>query len=220
MQLTRRRAVATAGALVAGLTGCVAADGGDAARAYDRTQNGDRRGPRQGRAEPMILEDAVVVDDPDLELSPGNDTVRFPALMSDDGVVEYGTMSFGRWSRIECAEAGLDPVWDRVHARLGDDAVGLGRGLRSTLPGLVVELSLTTVLDGDGNVRSEPTVSFERVLDVTPPSVRVTVSLDGQEATHTIPVQVVTETVTPLSSPSLVLEPNQTTENQSKSTRS
>lgn len=195
MRLTRRRFSIAAGALTVGLAGYVSRSAGGVARAVDRAKSGDRRGPRRGRANPLALGNTVAVDEPNLELVAENDTVRFPAARNGTEVVEYGTMSFDAWARMEAASVGVDEVWRVVEDRLGDDAGSISRGVASTALGVVVELALTTSLDREGNVASEPTATFERVVDVTPASVTATVSLDGRNGTCEIPVQVVTGTV-------------------------
>ncbi|WP_049893565.1 hypothetical protein [Halogranum rubrum] len=199
MPFTRRRALLAAVGLSTGLglSGCLSRNTSAVARTYDRVQGTYERGPRQGRADPLTVDETVVVDDPDLEYLPRKDAVRFPSLMSRDDVVAYDTTPFGRWSQLQCAEAGLDPVWTVVSERLGGNTDGLGRGAASSFPGMVVELSHTTRVDSEGTVVSEPVVPFDEFLDITPASVTVTVSLDGKEATHTVPVNVVGGTYTP-----------------------
>lgn len=196
MSLSRRdalRAVAGLG-LSLGLSGClsqVPEETGTVARAYDRTTGPYDRGPRQGRADPLTVDNPLVVDDADLEYLPEKNAVRFPSLMNQSGVVAYDTIPFGRWAQLKCAETGVDTVWNVVAGRLDGDPKEIGRGATSSFPGMVVELSHTTSVDDAGEVVSAPPVSFDELLDITPNSVTVTVALDGQKATHTVPVQVI-----------------------------
>lgn len=187
------RAVAGLG-LSVGVAGCLSTGSGTAsavARAYDRARGVYERGPRQGRADPLTLDKPLAIDDADLEYLPKKNAVRFPSLMNQSGVVAYDTMPFDRWAQLQCAEAGVDAVWDVVAARLDREPTRLGRGATSSFPGMVVELSHTTVVDDAGEVVSQPPVSFDELLEVTPASVTATVALDGQESTHAVPVQVI-----------------------------
>ncbi|SFL04030.1 hypothetical protein SAMN04487950_2113 [Halogranum rubrum] len=199
MPFTRRRALLAAVGLstALGLSGCLSRNTSAVARTYDRARGTYERGPRQGRADSLTVDETVVVDDPDLEYLPRKDAVRFPSLMNRDDVVAYDTTPFGRWSQLQCAEAGLDPVWTVVSERLGGNTDGLGRGAASSFPGMVVELSHTTTVDSDGTVVSEPAVSFDEFLDITPASVTVTVALDRKTTTHTVPVNVIGGTYNP-----------------------
>jgi hypothetical protein len=184
------------------------------ARLYDRAKGTYERGPRQGAADPIRVDETVVIDDPDLEYLPEKNAVRFPSLMNQSGVVAYDTMPFGRWSQLQCAEAGVEAVWAVVSDRV-DDPTRIGRGATSSFPGMVVELSHDTELDEDGNVVAEPTVSFDELLDVTPESVTASVSLDGTTATHTVPVQVIESSSGPVE---LVYEDDVSVQNESHST--
>jgi hypothetical protein len=191
MSLTRRTVLLAAASLSVGLSGCLSRRLGAAARAYDRVRGPYDRGPRQGRADPLTLDETVVVDDPDLDYLPEKNAVRFPSLMNESGVVAFDTMPFDRWSQLQCAEVALDPAWAVVAERLDGDSTGLGRGVTASFPGMVVEFSHTTTVDDEGEVVSAPPVTFDELLDVTPRSVTATVSLDEETATHTVPVQVV-----------------------------
>ncbi|SEO40077.1 hypothetical protein SAMN04487948_102246 [Halogranum amylolyticum] len=192
MPPTRRDALlAVVGSLSFSLSGCLSRVASTGARAYDRTTGPYERGPRQGRADPLTLGETVVVDDPELDYLPEENAVRFPSLMNESSVVATDTMPFGRWSQLQCAEAALDPAWRVVEGHLDGDDTGLGRGVASSFPGMVVEFSHTITVDDEGTVVSAPPVTFDELLDLTPRSVTATVSLDGETATHTVPVQVI-----------------------------
>ena len=215
MSLTRRAALLAAASLSVGLAGCVSRNLSASARLYDRAQGTYERGPRQGEADPIRVDETVVVDDSDLEYLPEKNTVRFPSLVNQSGIVASDTMPFGRWSQLQCAEAGVEAVWAVVSDRIGDDAHHIGRGATSSFPGMVVELSHDTELDEDGNVVAEPTLSFEELVGVTPESVTVSVSLDETTATHTVPVRVIKSRSGPVD---LVYEDDVSVQNESHST--
>lgn len=192
MPPTRRDILlAVAGSLSVALSGCVSRVASTGARAYDRTTGPYERGPRQGQADSLTLDQTVVVDDPELDYLPEKNAVRFPSLMNESGVVATDTMPFDRWSQLQCAEAALDPAWRVVERHLDGDDTGLGRGVTSSFPGMVVEFSHTTTIDDEGEVVSAPPVTFDELRDITPRSVTATVSLDEKTATHTVPVQVI-----------------------------
>lgn len=214
MSLTRRRALLAAASLSVGLTGCLSRNLSASARLYDRAQGSYERGPRQGEADPIRVEETVVVDDPDLAYLPEKNAVRFPSLVNQSGVVAYDTMPFGRWSQLQCAETGVEAVWATVSDSI-DDAHHIGCGATSSFPGMVVELSHDTELDEAGNVVDEPTISFEELLGVTPESVTVSVSLDGTTATHTVPVRVIKSSSGPVD---LVYEDDVSAQNESRAT--
>ena len=82
------------------------------------------------------------------------------------------------------SEAVLPAIADRVDG----EPTGIGKGVRGVSFGLAITVSATTTRDRDGAVVSEPTLSVERLVGVTPATVSATIAFDGREHTRHVPV--------------------------------
>ncbi|MFC6977082.1 hypothetical protein ACFQL1_23935 [Halomicroarcula sp. GCM10025709] len=142
----------------------------------------------------------VVETDENVEYIAENDTVRYVAAWkhtNHDEVQEgakpehkpvYETTPFDEWARTEAFVAAAKAAAEHANAELGVDEVG--GGITSTIDGkeLAPIVSVQTVLDREGDVVSEASVSFEELVAVTPASVDVTYRLSDQGVQLAAPV--------------------------------
>jgi hypothetical protein len=160
--------------------------------------------PVRGGAEPITV-DRTVTDD-DLEYLEDEHAVRYVAGWRHTNRTEiergapperepvYETTPFEDWARTECASVGADAVATRIEGSVeGDPRVGVGITRENEETAVIV--NQTTTLNRDGEVVSEPSVPFERIVAATPRAVDATVRLAGQESSRTVPVWVEKQTV-------------------------
>jgi len=132
----------------------------------------------RGRGEPAKVERAIV-----------RDSVEY--LEPTDEVRENGhTDPFGEWARRECGEVGAEAVVSVVERRIDGPVEGVGSGVQYLLFGPVVTVDHTVTQERDGSVASEPNIPLDRLVSVAPPTMTVTVALDGREYTAELPVGV------------------------------
>jgi hypothetical protein len=141
------------------------------------TTAGDQPKWVRGEADPITVEKTVT--DSKYEYVESNDTVRYPAVSSRDGVLEYGYESFDDWARGEGTRVGIHAVYDHVDERVGG---GYGGGPDGSA---VINLRVTTRVDSDGNVVSQSEVPFAELVAAAPRSVISTIHFAGHTATHT-----------------------------------
>ena len=171
---TRRRFLAGSLALLGSAAGCLSAG-------VPLVDDGKRgRGDPVSVRQELAPEHVTYVDE--------TNEVRYPALMSGDGVEKYETEPFRKWGRRRCASVGVEVVVPTIEARFGGPLEGVGRGVASRLPGLVIVVDHATRLGDDGTVESRPNVSFDRLVDLAPRAVNATVVLDGNEVSRAVPV--------------------------------
>lgn len=173
---TRRRFLAGALALVGSTAGCL-----DAGVPFVDDGTRGRGGPVSVRRE---------LDPEHVTYVGGANRVRYPDLMSDGGVETYETEPFEKWGKRRCASIGVEAVVPTIEERFGEPLEGVGRGVESRLPGLVITVGHAVLLNDDGEVESEPNISFDRLVDLAPRSVDATVVLDGNEVSRAVPVVV------------------------------
>lgn len=148
--------------------------------AAQATTRVERRRARGG-ADAITVEETVT--DPEYEYVESNDTVRTPLVTDGDEVLEYGYESFDDWTRSEGLDVGIHAVYDLVNDRVGRE---YGGGVRAGPDGSpVISLRVVTRVDEDGNVVSQPDVSFADLVAAAPRSVVSTVHFAGKSATHT-----------------------------------
>ena len=157
------------------------------------TQSKPSSKPVRCRGEPTTAEGSVT-DEPgyedDMKYFPSNETVRVVTLRNSEGPAGFSTWSFEEWGKIECSEVGVERVRNVTADRLGTDEFGSSIGQP---PGFfsadasVIWVEVTTQTE-DGETVSTPTVPLARLADVAPRSVDVTVSLEGDTFSRTIPV--------------------------------
>lgn len=143
-------------------------------------------GHPQGRGDPIAV--GRTVTDDSIEYRPVSDTVRYPTLRNQSGPVAHETEPFKKWASRKCAVVGSDAVLPAIQNRLDTEIRGVGKATSNEFIGMVITVTIGTVRDRDGDVISEPNVSTESVLDVTPQSVRTTIRLENREYTRSVPV--------------------------------
>lgn len=153
------------------------------------TERGTTPEPVRGDAAEATVERTV--EDDDYQYVESNDTVRYPALMSGDTVVEYAYEPFEDWGRVEGASVAAEHVRSLLEKRVPDaETLTVAMSNRGEQDGLRLSVSLTTHLDRDGEVLSEPSVSRSEVVESTPRSATATVYFAGRTHTETYPVYV------------------------------
>lgn len=150
--------------------------------------------PVHPRGDPVAVE-RTITDRPgyadDIEYFPSNGTVRHVTVRSGDRPAGFDTRSFEEWGRGETAKAGLDRVREATAVRLGTDGFGSAVGRAPADAGtdtLVIWVQVATTYDRDGEVRSTPTVPFERLVATAPRAVDTTVTLESDTFSRTVPV--------------------------------
>jgi hypothetical protein len=141
-----------------------------------------------------VSTDRTITDEPgynqdELEYFPENQTVRYISLRSGGRPAGYDTWTFNEWGRIESAEIGARRASEVTASRLGVE--GLGGGMSSPpdeSEGLVIIVRIKKVLDRDGKVVSWPVATFPDLLEAAPRSVDVTLTIEGDTYTRTVPV--------------------------------
>lgn len=196
---SRRQFLGGVGGLGVSLAGCLGstAPGSETidagAGTATRTRQTPYPGPVRCRGDPVAVErrftDSAGYGD-DIEYFPENKTVRFVATRRGDDPVSYDTWSFEEWAAIKAASVGLERVRDATATRLGTDEFGSGWGQPPdsvSVNTLVIKLHVATWIE-DGQPISTPTVPLSRLADVAPRSANVTVSLEGDTSSQTVPV--------------------------------
>lgn len=138
----------------------------------------------RGEGAPVSVERAITDDA--VEYRPVSDTVRWSR--STDRTGPYTTEPFERWATRRSASVGSEVVLPTIQNRVDEEVTGIGKAASREIIGMVITVHVGTTYDRDGDVVSEPNVSTEEVVDVTPRSVRTTMVLEGQEYTRSVPV--------------------------------
>jgi len=196
---SRRRFLGAAGLLA--VAGCLSAPSapsdrttGEPADAGPTTERGTTAEPVRGDAPEVSVERTV--DEDDYRYVAANDTVRYPAAKSGDTVVQYGYEPFADWARVEGASAAADRVSSLLAERLPDaETLSVMTSTRGEQDGLRLTVALTTHLDRDGDVLSEPSVRRSEVVRAAPHSATATVHFAGRTHTETYPVCVAERTI-------------------------
>lgn len=156
----------------------------------------DDRGPLRPEGEPVSVERTIT--DPDLEYLPDQDAVRYPAYYKRTGrgpdgqptrTTLYETTPFADWAATETASVAAEEVDAIADERIAGDPT-LSVGITNRDGEVAVTAQLTTVLNREGTVVSEPGTDFERVVAAVPRSVDTTIHFEGQTAGRTVPVWV------------------------------
>lgn len=203
MNGSRRRLLAASGSLVASLAGCLSSvpGGGPSSGARPESEatartTTDSNGTRSTTDYPDAVAVTTTVERDDLEYVEANDSVRYVAAWRTNHSGEtptrkpvYETVPFEEWAETECASAAATRVGEVVSERLGGADEGIATGVtyeRGEATALVVH---QTTLDRDGDVVSEPTVSYRRVKRVAPERARVALSFAGRTRECEVPVE-------------------------------
>lgn len=190
----RRRSLLTAVSAVVtgGVTGCLS-DVAPVQSTATYTRVAPSPTPVRGRGEPISVERSLS-DEPgyedDREYFPANKTVRYVAATSGGEPVDFETISFEEWAPTKSTEVGMKRVQEVTPTRLGTDEFTAGMGVppeSAQTEGLVIWLTVATRTD-DGETISTPTVPLPRLADVAPRSVDVTISIEGDAFSRTVPV--------------------------------
>jgi hypothetical protein len=147
----------------------------------------------QGRGTPVST--SRTITDESLEYDPESDTVRYATVVTRAGPTDYETVPFEKWAHRRCGTVGMEVLLPTIQERLGKELQGVRGGVRKIRReplGDLIErahiVHIGTTYDRDGTVVSEPNVSIGDVLDVVPRTVRTTITLDGREYDHSLPV--------------------------------
>ena len=208
----RRRLLVAAGSLLAGLAGCLGANsdgrvsGGVAeSEPDDATTELTRTTESTRTTEPISDYPATVnatttVEREEIEYVEENDTVRYVAAYGNPDETEgedgsaperepiYETIPFGEWAEVECASVGSDRVWDAMVERLDGETEGISVSITREDGEPAILVGHQTRLNRDGDVISEPNVSYKHVKRVAPESAEVVLTLDGRTRSCVVPV--------------------------------
>lgn|GEM_PF-2527991 len=132
----------------------------------------------RGNGPPASITETVTGDD--VEYLPSTNEVR----------TGDGTTPFDTWARLECHDAAAGRIVEIVDDRIEKSVEGVGSGIRHLAFGLVVTVDHAVTRDRDGEVLSTPNVALDRLVAVAPPTLTVTVELDGQTDREVLPVGV------------------------------
>jgi hypothetical protein len=102
----------------------------------------------------------------------------------------YETIPFDEWVHTEAASVGSTAVFETIDERTEGSLESVSAGVSSAGDDLEVVVHHQVTRDRDGDVIFEPSIRFERLVEVTPSAVTATVALDGHEGTETFPVVV------------------------------
>lgn len=139
---------------------------------------------------------ATTVDTTDSGIgSPDTLALRNDTVLVNHTVEAPMTKPFEEWAQLNCPHIDADGVMLVLDQRLSGDLQGLSVGVQTNETGATIHVYHTVTLDRDGNVESEPTVSFERVQTTTPSAVAVTLTHENQSYTCHAPVQPVNRTI-------------------------
>jgi hypothetical protein len=151
------------------------------------------RGPERADGTPVSAE-RTVTDKPgyeqdDREYFPSNDTIRYVSLRSGGEPVEFDTWSFEEWGTIESSEIATVRAGAVAERRLGVDGVATSVSHSPTdEEELVAIVQVTMTLNREGEVVSWPAATFPDLKDAAPRSIDVTVSIEGDSFSRTVPV--------------------------------
>lgn len=149
----------------------------------------------RARGNPVTAERSFVDEsgyDDDFEYFPENGTVRVVTARGGDKPRSFADWSFEEWGKFRAGHIGRERVRTVTAERLGHDNFYSSLGqppLGATAVGMTITL-YASVSDDEPRPTSTPAVGLERLADDAPRSVEVTVSLDGDAFTHTLPVYV------------------------------
>lgn len=202
MNGSRRRLLAASAGLAASLSGCLSSLGdsrfegvgsGDGGSAAETTESPDSTTRRADF--PDTVEVTTTIRRDDLEYVESNDTVRYVAGWRTNHSGEtptrkpvYSTISFERWVETECASAAAKRVSEVLTERLGGNDEGIATGVTTETGEKTALVEHQTRLDPEGDLISEPSVSFQRVKQVAPEQVVVELTFAGRTRTCEVPV--------------------------------
>jgi len=152
------------------------------------------RGPVRGGAAEATVERTITDDD--YQYVESNDTVRYPATMAGEQVIDYGYEPFEEWGHVEGASVAAEYVRSLLDERLPEaETLSVPVSSRGEQEGLRLVATLTTHLDRDGDVISEPAVSRYEAVRATPHSVDATIHFADRTHEDRYPVYVDERTI-------------------------
>ncbi|WP_135852866.1 hypothetical protein [Halorussus salinus] len=201
MNRSRRHLLAASAGIVASLSGCLSSVGGDAPSDAPKSDRGEssesvasRRTTTAG-AYPDTVRASTTIRRDDLEYVASNDTVRYVAAWRTNRSGEtptrkpiYETIPFEEWAEVECASAAARRVGEAIDERLGGPHDGVATGVTTEEGERTVLVEHQTLVDRDGEVVSEPSVSYRRVRRVAPERAVVEVTFAGHTRECEVPV--------------------------------
>ncbi|SHK50004.1 hypothetical protein [Haladaptatus paucihalophilus] len=136
----------------------------------------------------------VRVEDESVEYVERDDVVRFPRVRTGDEVLEYGTMSVERWVEFRATEAAKDAVREELEKRVNGKISGVAIGVGSTDDGATTAVKMyhQRWRNTDGTV-TEPSVSFDRLKELTPEKIDVTAKYRDETDSCSVPVEMDSE---------------------------
>lgn len=202
--MQRRRAISLIGAsgLVA-VVGCLGlpeteqAEQSEPSAVREWARDAEPNGPVRATGASTTLERTITdkpgYDEDNFEYFPQNRTYRYVKARSGGEPVAYDTWSFEKWGRLTTATQGAMRAGTIAANRLGVEDVGSGISSppgdpQSTDPSIVVQITKT--LDRDGEVIEWPVATFSALKEASPRSVDVTLTLEGDTFSRTVPVYV------------------------------
>lgn len=198
MNGSRRRLLAASAGLAASLSGCLSSLSGDGPGSDSRGKEAaDSPSPTATRRAdfPDTVEATTTIRRDDLEYVESNDTVRYVAAWRTNRSGEtptrqpvYSTVPFEEWVETECASTGAERVGEAMAERLGGNDEGISTGVTMEDGEKSALVEHQTRLDREGDLISEPSVSYRRVKRVAPERVVVELTFAGRTRTCEVPV--------------------------------
>lgn len=160
----------------------------------------DSKGPVRGQSD-VDVETEAVEDDENVEYLPEEDAVRYVSAWRTTNLTEleeepperepvYDTVPFDRWGKTNCVTAAARAAADHAAAELGAEAIGSGVSFGIEGRDRAAFVSISTVLDREGDVVSEPSAEFDALVATTPATVHATYRLEDQEYALEAPIYV------------------------------
>lgn len=194
---SRRRLIGLVAAGTLPFAGCLAApsDADPTATEPETTSaTTTERGPVRGGAAEATVERTITDDD--YRYVESNDTVRYPATMAGEEVIDYGYEPFEQWGHVEGASVAAEYVRSLLDERLpGDETPTVGIDSRGEQDGFRIVVSLTTHLSRDGEVLWEPAASRHEAVRATPHTVAATIHFADRTHEDRYPVYVDERTI-------------------------
>lgn len=92
----------------------------------------------------------------------------------------YGVLPFEEWGRIQCSSTAVDGVWTALKERTEGSLDAISVSSNTSGERIRITVMRTTTLDRDGNVESEPSISYDRLDAVTPGDAAVGITFENR----------------------------------------
>ncbi|WP_353634074.1 hypothetical protein ABSL23_13245 [Halobacterium sp. NMX12-1] len=194
---SRRRLLGLVAAGTLPFAGCLAAPSDADTTTTDSSTTSattTERGPVRGGAAEATVERTITDDD--YQYVESNDTVRYPATMAGEEVIDYDYEPFEEWGHVEGASVAADYLHGLLDERLPEaETLSVSVSSRGEQEGVRLVATLTTHLARDGDVISEPAVSRHEAVRATPHSVAATIHFADRTHEDRYPVYVDERTI-------------------------